>query len=993
MKKIFTFLLILTTVCLIAAGCADKGATLPVVESVTILSLPTKTEYLKDEEFNFAGGKISVKYTDGEENIIDMTKEMCYKADTSTYGKHTIYVNVTVDKTNYELSFDYNVVFENAKIQQFADACNSFCSLTEIEFEDVAGIRKALKDYNKLSEENKTFIQENAPLLVEKVNTYVRYALPVYEEQIKATANDIVRGINPMLYTEGSYTTLTGYFKEFVESEFVDFDEVDDKFETFTNRVSYIPKRNISIEDLRSETAEYLKNRVKRDVYSVVVNGLFDSTLTTTEVDYSESESIKNVLDGLSTATIEDLDAGYIEIINTLENCFVQEFKAEAKQSLANLFIDWEKAAAEKLSLWTNDSISLSSQWMNISFSYLEDNRWWIPMPYRLTSLRKGYAAKIDSAQSLDELNAYYDEFAFEISRAVMERNIEMVYAIDRNLNAGYDRGDALYWGNIANYWGASATQQFIYDGLLDEYVGQIYGSSDSNPYRLASILYNRDIQVKDLMSLPEKYTNLLEYIKPDPKAITNVTITTQPTKLIYQIGEQVTLEGGKITVDYNDLTTEVVDMAGEKCTMETADTSTPGSKTVNVIVRTNGEEKIIQITYTVKGDAKWDELIDSIADLDEESVLEDVKTAVVIYDAFGEESAEFKSTFVEDYNKLCAYQAKFIVEYATPIIAECDVAYETMPYYIYSEQDRTTVDAKYTEMKEAITAAAIFADVDSAVETFHAYMGSLTAEQADIATVKEKLSQSANRVATVTVYDFTSENALDITITEKSVSLAEDQEVAAQIATLTSAINTATDVESAIVAYQTGIKKVYDVVLTAYAKYATQEVKNLVDLMRNTVKYVWENDGFEGSDQISVDYTVDVWEYLWYTPDCYKVTVMLSKISVEAGASKQFTYEAYQAAYFDMMRSVMYRNMFTIFQYQLSKGEDVEGFRWSTVCSANGAAGLNPFPYDGVLKDYQGKIITVEFRLWGWGYAKDWKVTTLDALIEKYIVDMDNFI
>ena len=68
MKKIFTFLLILTTVCLIAAGCADKGATLPVVESVTLLSLPTKTEYLKDEEFNFAGGKFSVKYTDGEEN-------------------------------------------------------------------------------------------------------------------------------------------------------------------------------------------------------------------------------------------------------------------------------------------------------------------------------------------------------------------------------------------------------------------------------------------------------------------------------------------------------------------------------------------------------------------------------------------------------------------------------------------------------------------------------------------------------------------------------------------------------------------------------------------------------------------------------------------------------------------------------------------------------------------------------------------------------------
>lgn len=994
MKKLFTFLLILTTVCLIAAGCSkNNGATTSAVESVTIKTLPTNTEYLFGEVFSFDGGTLSVKYSDGKETIINMTKDMCAKeVDTTVYGVYPLYLNVVVDGAYYEVSFEYEVVFENEKIQQFADMCHDFCALTEIEIEDIEKIRAAQKAYNKLSQENKTFITENAPLLIEKLEVYERYAIPVYFRDKKEQATKYYEGLNPVLFSSSSYVALTNYYNEFMNSSVADFDAVDDLYQSFKTRVSYIPKLEISLEDLRRETIEYFENRAKRNIYAVDDKGLFESDFVLVEVNYSDSEVIKACLNELETATEEQLDEGFAEIVKRFNDGYVQEFKKDAKKSLANLFTDWENTAVSKLSLWEQDAIALKGQFNNISVSYLEDNRWWIPQPYRLTSLRNSYAAKIDSAINVEEVNEYYDTYAFEITRAVLERNLEMVYIIDRNLNGGYDVSDGYYWGYIANHWGASPAQAFVYDGIIDEFVGEIYGTSDSNPYRLCMALY-KNVTVADILKLPSRYAEILNTIKPDPKAIVSCEITTLPTKTIYDIGEEVSLAGGKVTIGYNDLTTEVIDLDGEQCEMGAVDNSTPGSKTVEIIVRANNEEKIVNFTYTIKGDEKWNALISAIAGLGEQSTLNDVLSVVAIYDAFGEDCAEFNQIFAEDYAKLCRIQEKFIVEYSRPKLLECDNVYETLPYYVYSETDRTALDQKYAEMKAATASATIFATVNTATQTFLAFVEALEVEQVDVATVKERLGQSLERIANVTIYNFASESATSITITEKTISLKDNEEVAQKIATLIASIDANSSVQAAIDAYQVGVEDVYASVINAYATYATQDVKALVDNMRNTVKYIWEEDGFEGTDNISLDYTVNVWEYLWWTPECYMVSTMLNKISVDACGSKQFTYEDYQLAYNDMIRSVMYRNMYTIFQYLLSIGEADEGFRWSALCAANGAAGQNVFPYDGVLDDYFGLTISTEYRLWGWGYNKDWKVTTLAELIEKYVADMDTLI
>ena len=86
----------------------------------------------------------------------------------------------------------------------------------------------------------------------------------------------------------------------------------------------------------------------------------------------------------------------------------------------------------------------------NITVDYLNDNRWWIPDPFKLRNIinEGGELLKTVAVSKVSEL---YEQLALEVTRATLMKNVEMVYTINRNFNKAYDKDNGKYWNYISS--------------------------------------------------------------------------------------------------------------------------------------------------------------------------------------------------------------------------------------------------------------------------------------------------------------------------------------------------------------------------------------------------------------------------------------------------------------------------------------------------------------------------------------------------------------
>lgn len=147
----------------------------------------------------------------------------------------------------------------------------------------------------------------------------------------------------------------------------------------------------------------------------------------------------------------------------------------------------------ERVRDYTADKIRISGMEFILDIyneidEYTYDFRWWIPEPYRIPKMLRDFGEKVNVASSKETVDSLYEEFYFDVLRAVMQKNYEVYYAILKNADSSFDADSSIMWRLLWAYYGngTSGGFSFTYDGPLEKYAGTYY----NNNFRLCPMFY-----------------------------------------------------------------------------------------------------------------------------------------------------------------------------------------------------------------------------------------------------------------------------------------------------------------------------------------------------------------------------------------------------------------------------------------------------------------------------------------------------------------------
>lgn len=78
--------------------------------------------------------------------------------------------------------------------------------------------------------------------------------------------------------------------------------------------------------------------------------------------------------------------------------------------------------------------------------------------------------------------------------------------------------------------------------------------------------------------------------------AVDKITVTKMPTKTVYNIGDEFSVEGGELTVEYEDGTEEVLSLTDDALEVSSVDTTRAGSKAVRIIYEMRRTQFVVEV-------------------------------------------------------------------------------------------------------------------------------------------------------------------------------------------------------------------------------------------------------------------------------------------------------------------------------------------------------------------------------------------------------------
>ncbi|MDR2201575.1 MAG: hypothetical protein LBP26_02250 [Clostridiales bacterium] len=935
-KKIFAAFIIGTMLLFSVFAC--KSGVHKSVTGVSVHKNPDKTVYALNEEFKIDGGQILVEYSDSATEYIDMTVEMYTVADTSSVGDKSLTLGFTVADSPQTLEINYRVVFSVA-VDEFVTAMNAVPLLNELSAADADSIIAAREMLDGLQTEDLDFATQNHANLIARLNQSENRILTDY---YKLRYDLIIRfadGLNAGGYTDGNFETILAYRDSFTAAKnLTSLRGIAEAAETFYSNVNAVPKLTdtpgYSLDMHKAATVAALQKIMKANFYSVRINDadpMGSSSVAAQEYDFSGNPAVAGTYDAFtarinSAGSVADVDETYSANIAELNGVFIVAYAQTAGDSLNGMAAAWRSTISAQLERLGNATqIGVNGSYDGIGVNYFEgDNRWWIPEPLKIPNILASYASKFKSSAALSRsrIIGYYERYYFELLRAVMQRNIEMFHAIEQQDNPDYNAiNGGLYWSKIGDY-NSDNSGVFTYDGVMDEYYGQKF-----NEYRLSGTLHNSSAG-STVEGLVTNY-NLMMNANIKPATVVSATLHLAPKKTVFRQNETVTVVGGRIKLTYTNSYETVISMTDSMFNTSAAPT--------NVV----GTSLPLTLEFAVPGNSGLQ------------------LTIYYSVSAFGDPEE---------------------------ILNEADIFIETANFYDYSVANQTAINGLYAAFKSDFKNAPTDEAKNQVVNDFYTGFAAIAtlSDDNDLVAYKANTLLSIDRIAgELPLYTFASTAADNCSVTPASVSLKEHANVKAKYDEFVAAVNDAPSMEALREMYGEKAAELHGLIVAAYQTTALTNVKTLFNSFMESISAILDTATIPAStiggqpappiDRIRDRTRDDIWEYHWYTPMPFRVSVMYDGIKIEGAVTKAEASKLYEAVYIDMLRCVMFRNVYTV---NMIYAQDRI---WNISCEYNGDS---TYEYDGVLDGYS----TVgSYRLWKPAFDPATKRTTVAELIFEY--------
>jgi len=602
------------------------------LESVEILSLPDKLEYILNyEKLNVNGGKLKITYNDTSTETINIERNMVTGFNNSKVGKQTLTITYQGKKLNYDITVKKK----------------------EIQSIEVSEL----------------------PLKTEYIQNYER--LDVSGGKLKVIYNDTSMEIIDM-----EKEMVTGFDNSKIGRQTL---TITYQGKSFTYDITINKKKviNIEISQLPSKI-EYIQNYEKLDVRGGMIKVTYnDASIETIDMKENMVYGFDNTKLGINTVSVlyRDLKVQYeivikprslinvefYELPSKLEYIFNYEELNVKDGKLKLIYNDTSTElidVKEEMVTGFNNSIigkqTLKVQYGGVINSYVieivdkkVETVQIASVPNKLKYIQNYEDLKVEGGK----LKIIYNDTSIE--KINIEK--EMIKGFD-NSKLGKQILDIEYAGIINHYEIEIVKRQIKEIKILSfprkiEYI-QNYEDLDVSGGTL-KVIYNDEeesiIEMEKNMILGFDNTSLGEKvlkvkygefensykIKIVPKKVVEIKVIQLPKKLEYiQNRESLDTSGGKITIKYNDTTTEVKDITEDM--IVGFDNSTAGIIALLVNYEGFNDSYNIRITKeeVLKNEGKYDNKIPEIEKSEEQQQLKnDVNNKIMILPYAGKAS------------------------------------------------------------------------------------------------------------------------------------------------------------------------------------------------------------------------------------------------------------------------------------------------------------------------------------------------------------------
>ena len=593
------------------------------ISSITLQTLPTKTIYYIGEEVNLDGGEILITYTDGYTEIVKMSDENCTIAsfDSSTSGNKRI----AVIYNGKLLMFDVVVTDNTSEVVEKIEIENLPQKLEYLKNTDELDLTGGSILITYLNGQKKSKSMQDSEVIVEGFNNNVLGDRVLTVKYDGKTTTFTVKIVDE--YEIAKIILTEPIKKEYIVKEEttlnLDGGYITIKYKNGSpDKIVNLTDENIIITGFDGNvigeqviTINYKGNRLTFKVNVVRVIERISINKLPDKIEYNQTDTLLDLTGG---SILVEYNDGYKEIIDMTDARINVSGFVAGTPGIQNIVIRYNnneitfpvlvskeiKSIAVKTKPTKEkyvqgiDNLDLTGGVLLVTYS--DDSTSEINLPSDKVTVSGFDNTKLGLQIITLEYKGKLASFSIEIIKEEIPKTVQeiIIKTLPSKLKYVVWKDELDLTGGVLKVIYSDGTESEV--EMTDSRVVVLGFSNERLGKRTLTISFEGKTVNFDIEIIEEVI---------EKKEIEKIEFISLPTKLEYEIGENLDLTDGKIKVTYIDGTTSVIDLSDEKIIISGYDNSKEGIQTIYVTY----EKKRLQFNVTVVDEKVDEKIIQSI--------------------------------------------------------------------------------------------------------------------------------------------------------------------------------------------------------------------------------------------------------------------------------------------------------------------------------------------------------------------------------------------